>query len=113
MAKLQRLRPDLKSLAPRVAYLERQPDADRRDRHPWRAWYGTARWQALRWSVLVAAEFRCAMCSVQEAKTSQLVADHIRAHRGDAGLFWDESNLQCLCKTCHDGEKQRQEAARR
>jgi hypothetical protein len=25
------------------------------------------------------------------------------------GLFWDESNWQSLCKTHHDGEKQRQE----
>ena len=30
------------------------------------------------------------------------VVDHIIPHRGDAKLFWDESNWQSLCKSCHD-----------
>ena len=30
------------------------------------------------------------------------VVDHIRPHRGDPVLFWDESNWQALCKECHD-----------
>lgn len=38
-----------------------------------------------------------------------LVADHRRRHNGDANLFWDEGNLQTLCKPCHDGPKQRAE----
>ena len=37
------------------------------------------------------------------------VADHIVAHRGDLGKFFDRSNLQSLCKPCHDGHKQAQE----
>ncbi|WP_347472778.1 HNH endonuclease signature motif containing protein [Clostridium kluyveri] len=28
--------------------------------------------------------------------------DHIKAHEGDEKLFWDESNWQPLCKSCHD-----------
>ena len=36
---------------------------------------------------------------------SRLVAasevDHIIPHRGDPDLFWDEANLQALCKSCH------------
>ena len=48
-------------------------------------------------------------CGKIEGDTSQLVADHRRPHRGDERLFWDERNLQCLCKPCHDGTKQRQE----
>ncbi|CQR75082.1 hypothetical protein SpAn4DRAFT_4446 [Sporomusa ovata] len=28
--------------------------------------------------------------------------DHIKAHRGDQVLFWDQSNWQPLCKKCHD-----------
>jgi len=27
--------------------------------------------------------------------------DHIRAHRGDYELFWDERNWQGLCQRCH------------
>jgi 5-methylcytosine-specific restriction protein A len=30
------------------------------------------------------------------------VVDHIIPHRGDAELFWNESNWQSLCKSCHD-----------
>jgi len=37
------------------------------------------------------------------------VVDHIVPHRGDSKLFWDQSNWQSLCKTCHDSHKQRQE----
>lgn len=27
--------------------------------------------------------------------------DHIKPHRGDHALFWDENNWQGLCKPCH------------
>lgn len=30
------------------------------------------------------------------------VVDHIKPHRGDQRLFWDEDNWQALCKECHD-----------
>lgn len=30
------------------------------------------------------------------------VVDHIRPHKGDKDLFWERSNWQSLCKTCHD-----------
>jgi len=62
-------------------------------------------------AVLVRDCFTCRMpgCGKVEGDTSQLVADHRRPHRGDERLFWDERNLQCLCKPCHDSTKQRQE----
>jgi len=37
--------------------------------------------------------------------------DHIKPHKGNLALFWDEANLQSLCKKCHDGEKQKQDKA--
>lgn len=80
---------------------------------PWRAWYHTARWRKLRWAALVRDGFACRMCGRVEGDTSKLVADHVRPHRGDEALFFDAGNLQCLCKTCHDGAKQRGEQARR
>ena len=73
---------------------------------PWRRWYKTAAWQRLRWEVLVAAGFVCAACGRIEPDTSRLVADHIRPHRGDPDRFWARANLQCLCKACHDIDKQ-------
>lgn len=37
------------------------------------------------------------------------VVDHIQPHRGDQSLFWDESNWQPLCVSCHSSLKQRKE----
>lgn len=73
----------------------------------YKAWYKTARWQRLRWSILVRDSFTCSMCGRLEGNTSQLVADHKRPHRGDETLFWDAENLTVLCKPCHDSDKQR------
>lgn len=78
---------------------------------PWRKWYKTARWQKLRLSILLRDLFTCRMCLRVEGNTSRLVCDHIQPHRGDERLFWDASNLQCLCSACHDGAKQREEQA--
>lgn len=115
MAKLKTIKPLLSKLPPRIGYL--QGDETARHRHrdatqPWRAWYKTSRWQKLRWSILVRDLFACQMCKRVEANTSQLVADHKTPHRGDEALFWDASNLQCLCKDCHDRLKQSEERRR-
>ncbi|OOY16730.1 hypothetical protein BMI85_06595 [Thioclava sp. DLFJ4-1] len=83
----------------------------RREVSPWRAWYSTARWQKLSLKVRVAANFICARCDELAIGKGQSVADHKIPHRGDPALFWDEGNLQCLCKRCHDIHKQREEAA--
>lgn len=102
-------------LAPRVTppRLALQPPKDeagksryRDQAAPWRAWYKTTKWQRLRWQVLVDATFTCAMCKRIDGRSAQLVADHIKPHKGDEALFWDRANLQCLCKPCHDSDKQ-------
>jgi len=112
----------LKSLPSRLSAppsrLRQLPVGDRqafdrnRDAQLWRRWYKTARWQKLRMAVLVRDLFTCQWpgCGRIEADTSQLVADHVVPHRGDERLFWDDGNLQCLCKPCHDSAKARVEA---
>jgi 5-methylcytosine-specific restriction protein A len=55
--------------------------------------YG-GRWRGARQSFL-AAHPLC-RCGAQAT-----VVDHIRAHRGDQRLFWDRSNWQPMCATCH------------
>jgi len=106
----------LKQLAPRVGVLHRRAPRSQdhlrsRDRiDVWRKWYKTAEWRALRWDVLIAAAFTCARCGAV-AESPGLVADHIQPHRGDRELFFARANLQCLCKPCHDGAKQREERA--
>jgi hypothetical protein len=37
------------------------------------------------------------------------VVDHIKAHRGDEALFWDEKNLHAVSKAYHDTIKQAEE----
>lgn len=132
MAKLKTLKPAIAMIRPLVLKVDRNSAEASRIRdatHEIRRNYKTARWRTLRWSVLIAAHFTCARCGWRHPKLSQLadllvgtaaektisgscpelVADHILPHRGDEEAFWDRLNLQCLCKSCHDGAKQAEE----
>lgn len=111
---LKQLRGPLAMLKPKIGWLNDDKAAVSRARdrvHEWRAWYKTQEWRRLRWSVLVRDLFTCQMCRRVEADTSRLVGDHKVAHRGDRALFFDDANVWCLCKTCHDSTKQREERA--
>ena len=44
----------------------------------------------------------CVMCLAEGRYTPATVVDHIKPHRSDKQLFWDERNWQGLCKSCHD-----------
>ncbi|MBT0778048.1 HNH endonuclease [Paracoccus pantotrophus] len=112
MGRLKQLAPRVGSLSARVTSIGAGPDRlKRRDQIvPWRKWYKTAEWQRLRWDCLASALFTCARCGVI-GQSRELVADHIRPHRGDRDLFFDPGNLQCLCATCHNRDKQAEERA--
>ncbi|MEZ2132481.1 MULTISPECIES: HNH endonuclease [unclassified Sinorhizobium] len=112
MGKLTTLKPRLSSAPSTVT--KAQPmtrDQERAQRAPWRKWYGLKRWRDMRWDVLTEAMFTCQRCGVIEPDTSKLVADHHIPHRGDPELFWDRTNLTCLCEACHSTEKQKEEQA--
>ncbi|MAU22556.1 MAG: HNH endonuclease [Martelella sp.] len=114
MGRLQKLAPRITSSAPRIGSSvgdSRSHDREREARAPWRKWYRTARWGRLRLKVFERDLFQCQMdgCGRIEGNLSKLVCDHVRPHRGDQRLFWDDRNLQTLCKPCHDSLKQRQE----
>lgn len=118
MARLTTVKPRLATLrASRLARVwgDRVAFDRERDRQGWRRWYKTARWQRLRWAVLVRDAFTCQWpgCGRLVADTSQLVADHRVPHRGDEALFWREANLWTLCQGCHSSAKQREENAAR
>ena len=53
----------------------------------------------------------CIYCERNGRTTGARVVDHIVAHRGDMVLFWDQTNWQSLCKSCHDSGKQAEETA--
>lgn len=110
--KLKMMKPLVSTMKPRIGHVpgdERSRNKQRYQSQPWRKLYNTAAWQQLRWSVLVRDMFTCQMCGLIETDTSKLVGDHKIAHRGDKALFFDESNVQTLCKSCHDTVKQREE----
>lgn len=90
-----------------------QNEAERsRDRRqdPMYRLYGTSRWKKTRQSVLVRDLYTCAKCGRLAYGKGQAVVDHKKPHRGNEALFWDETNLQVLCKSpCHDSVKQREE----
>ncbi len=111
MARLTTMASRLATAPARLASIGSGPDRlQRRDQNvAWRKWYKLARWRQLRLSILERDLFTCCRCNVPKADTSQLVADHRIPHRGDEALFWDANNLQCMCKTCHDTHKQREE----
>lgn len=69
----------------------------------------------------------CRFCHEKGLLVAASLVDHIKPHRlGDAKLsgdaerialawklFWDRTNWQPLCKTCHDSTKQRMEKSGR
>ncbi len=70
--------------------------------------YNTKRWYRLRHRQL-SKQPLCEMCEKLGKVCAATIADHITPHRGDEDLFFDEDNLQSLCKPCHDGAKQQLE----
>ena len=44
----------------------------------------------------------CVACMDEGKTVPSYCVDHIVPHRGDQGLFWDESNWQALCERCHN-----------
>lgn len=78
----------------------------------YRAWaqkqYKTARWRKMRLRQLK----RHPLCQCVHCQECGLVADtvdHIKPHRGDPKLFWDERNIQSMNRDCHNRYKQSQE----
>lgn len=61
----------------------------------------TRRWQKARESFLKTHPL-CVRCQAAGHLIPATVVDHIIPHRGDQRLFWDKSNWQPLCKSCHD-----------
>ncbi len=114
MSRLTTMPSRLSAQPSRLAYAEtdaRSLDRKRSAMEPWRAWYKTKEWQRLRQQTFIRDGFQCQMvgCGAIKSPSVQLVCDHKTPHRGSRELFFDPANLQTLCKTCHDGAKQRLE----
>lgn len=76
---------------------------------PWARLYRTKEWKRLRADQLARHPF-CRFClDAGRPGVPATIADHQVPHRGKDHLFFDPTNLQSLCKLCHDSAKQRQE----
>jgi len=51
----------------------------------------------------------CALCAREGRSTPSATIDHIVAHKGDAGLFWDRQNWQPACLSCNSRKAARDE----
>jgi 5-methylcytosine-specific restriction enzyme A len=60
-----------------------------------------ARWRAYRLRYLREHPL-CVLCAAEGRTEAATVVDHIRAHKGDQGLFWQPSNHRASCKAHHD-----------
>ncbi|SRR5579871_802906 len=104
MPKLKALGANVNALAPRLANT-RDAHGHSPSAEPWRGWYSTAAWQRLRVRVFVRDGYQCQLPECGKVIANP-VADHRIPHRGDRVLFFDDDNVQTLCKPCHDSAKQ-------
>ena len=82
--------------------------APRRASAQYHGWYSLPIWtDDLRPAQLLREPF-CRVCAARyppgdpRHRTWATVVDHITPHQGDWARFTDQSNLQSLCKSCHD-----------
>lgn len=101
---------DPKRRTPEQREQERNAYHDRRraKAKPWRKWYHTTAWKALRVFVL-ARDPMCVRCLPKKVLVPSTTVNHIVRHDGDWSLFIDQENCEGVCKLCHDSEIQREE----
>ena len=51
----------------------------------------------------------CVECQREGRYVKATVVDHVKPHRGDPKLFWDQDNWQPLCKHHHDVKTRRED----
>lgn len=80
---------------------------------PWRRWYKTARWAALKLRVHARDQYVCqktgVLCIGVHPAPNSPVAHHDDPHRGNEEKFWDEANIVTVSKEWHDSEAQKAE----
>lgn len=66
------------------------------------------KWQRIRARIL-AAHPLCVECEKRGIIKLATDVDHIRPHKGNPFLMWDEDNLQPLCHECHSRKTARED----
>jgi 5-methylcytosine-specific restriction enzyme A len=70
--------------------------------------YDSVRWRKAR-IIFLNKNPLCVLCTKIGREEPATIVDHIKEHKGDPVLFWDETNWQGLCATCHSGLKRIEE----
>ena len=73
--------------------------------------YQSAAWRAVR-AAFLRAHPVCRLCAARGLLVAARVVDHDTPIK-DGGAKYDESNLQCLCTSCHNAKTARETASRR
>ena len=91
-------------------YCDKHQRADRKARRDtqgergrsseWHGLYYTTRWREMR-AVQLITEPYCRDCGRHGVRVPATDVDHIVPHRGNKRLFYDATNLQSLCHSCH------------
>lgn len=81
----------------------------------YRKLYSLPAWAFVRKRVFVRDLYTCQRCGciVVEGKPQHpraAIGHHRRPHKGDRALFFDDANVETVCKSCHDTLIQREEA---
>jgi 5-methylcytosine-specific restriction enzyme A len=71
-------------------------------------WYGLQRWRRLQ-KHQKAKQPLCERCLKRGLTRAATECHHKVPHKGDPALFWDPTNLESICKSCHDRDAQREE----
>ncbi|TDX31156.1 HNH endonuclease signature motif containing protein [Rhodovulum visakhapatnamense] len=69
--------------------------------------YASPAWKTARAAFLEVHPL-CADCAGLGLVTPATEVDHIARHEGDRARFWDRSNWQALCKSCHSRKTARE-----
>lgn len=83
-----------------VRRMRRDTQGERGVSGEWHGLYYTARWREMRAEQLIMEPY-CRDCVAHGVRSAATDVDHIVPHRGDRKLFYDKTNLQSLCHSCH------------
>ena len=85
-------------------------DGRSKEAQQYRYLYKTRTWKTLRPQILARDLYTCQRCHTPLTKgrtrPTDAVVNHIKPHKGNLALFQDPSNLEAVCKQCHDADIQ-------
>lgn len=105
MGRLRSLKPRLQEFKPKPM-VQVSADSWRNGKNANERGY-TYRWQQARARYLGKHPL-CRACEALGKVVEATDLDHIIPHRGNDALFWDESNWQPLCHSCHSVKTQKE-----